>query len=137
MNKIKTAFVLLFFCVGIFQGFSQVYQFKATALSVSAKEANGKFSAWTPSRPLSIVLNLDTNKNRIVIYSEVIQLYEIVEYLPTEENATDLSYPFVCKDNNGEDCVLSFITRKKQGNRKQLYIKYEDRVLAYDIVQLK
>jgi hypothetical protein len=30
----------------------------------------------------------------IVIYSEVIQLFEIIEYQPTEENDTDVVYPF-------------------------------------------
>jgi hypothetical protein len=64
-------------------------------------------------------------------------LFEIVEYLPTEENDTDLVYPFVCKDNNGENCTISFITRKKQDNRKQLYVKYEDRVLAYNIINFE
>lgn len=136
MNKIKTSFVLLLLFFGVSQGFSQVYKFKTTGLSVSVKEANGKFGNWTELKSVNIVVNLDTNKNRIVIYSEAIQLFDIVEYLPTEENSSDIVYPFVCKDNNGENCTLSFITRKKQDNRKQLYVKYADRVLAYNIVNL-
>lgn len=134
MSKFKVAVLLLFLLVGLQQGYSQAYKFKTTGLSVSVKEANGKFGNWTEVKPVSIVVNLDTKKNRIVIYSEVIQLFEIVEYLATEENDTDLVYPFVCKDNSGENCTLSFITRKNQDNRKQLYVKYEDRVLAYNIV---
>lgn len=137
MNKLKTGFILLLLFFGVNQGFSQVYKFKTTGLSVSVKEANGKFGDWTELKSVKIVVNLDTNKNRIVIYSEAIQLFEIVEYLPTEENSSDLIYPFVCKDNNGENCTLSFITRKKQDNRKQLYVKYDDRVLAYNIVNFE
>jgi len=134
MNKLKIGFLLLFLFFGLNQGFSQTYKFKTTGLSVSAKEGKGKFGNWSDLKPVSIVITLDTKKNRIVIYSEAIQLFEIVEYLPTEENSTDLVYLFVCKDNNGENCTLSFITRKNQDNRKQLYVKYEDRVLAYNIV---
>ena len=48
-----------------------------TGLSVSVKEGNGKFGNWSELKPVSIVVNLDTKKNRIVIYSEVIQLFEI------------------------------------------------------------
>ena len=134
MSKVKISFILLFFLLGLNHGFSQSYKFKTTGLSISSKAANGKFGDWSELKPVSIIVNLDTNKNRIVIYSEVIQLFDIVEYLPTEENKTDLVYGFVCKDNNGENCTLSFITRKNQDNRQQLYVKYENRVLAYNIV---
>jgi hypothetical protein len=67
---------------------------------------------------VNILVSLDTKKSRIVIYSEVIQLFEI-KYQATEENDTDVALP--CKDNNGDDCTLSIITRKQQDNRKQLY----------------
>lgn len=137
MNTLKTGFIVLLLFFVANQGFSQVYKFKTTGLSVSVKGQNGKFGDWTELKSVKIVVNLDTNKNRIVIYSEAIQLFDIVEYLPTEENSADLIYPFVCKDNNGENCTLSFITRKKQDNRKQLYVKYEDRVLAYNIVTME
>lgn len=137
MNKLKTGFILLFLFFGLNHGFSQVYKFKTTGLSVSVKDGKGKFGDWSELKSVSIVVNLDTNKNRIVIYSEVIQLFEIIESLPTEENSTDLVYPFVCKDNSGENCTLSFITRKKQDNRMQLYVKYDDRVLAYNIVKFE
>ena len=136
MGKLKIGFILFFLFFGLNHGFCQTYKFKTTGLSVSAK-TNGKFGDWSALKPVSIVINLDTKKNRIVIYSEVIQLFDIVEYLPTEENDKDLVYPFVCKDNNGEECTLSFITRKNQDNRKQLYVKYEDRVLAYNIVNFE
>jgi hypothetical protein len=46
------------------------------------------------------------------VYSQVIQLFEIIEYQTTEENDTDIVYSFTCKDNNGDDCTLSIITRK-------------------------
>lgn len=137
MSKLKIGSILLFLFFGLNYGFSQSYKFKTTGLSVSVKKGKSKFGDWSELKPVSILVNLDTNKNRIVIYSEVIQLFEIIESLPAEESATDLVYPFVCKDNNGEDCTLSFITRKKQDNRKQLYVKYEDRVFAYNIVNFE
>jgi len=134
MIKLKHIFILLILFLGVNQVFSQVYKFKTTGLSVAVKGPNGKYGDWSELKLVDILVNLDTNKNRIVIYSEAIQLFEIVEYLREEESKTDLIYPFVCKDNNGEDCRLSFITRKNQENRKQLYIKYDDRVLVYNVV---
>jgi hypothetical protein len=137
MIKLKKIFLLLFLFFGMNQAFSQVYKFKTTGLSVVAKGTNGKYGDWSELKLVNILINLDTNKNRIVIYSEAIQLFEIIEYLPAEESENDLVYPFVCKDNNGEDCTLSFITRKKQDNRKQLYIKYDNRVLVYNVVNFE
>lgn len=134
MNKIKLGVLVLFLFFGLNQGFSQVYKFKTTALSVSLKGKGNKFGSWSDLKTVNIIINLDTKKNRIVIYSEVIQLFEIIEYLKAEENNTSINYSFVCKDTNGENCILSFITRKNQQNRQQLYVKYEDRVLAYNIV---
>lgn len=137
MNKVKIGFLLAFLFLVLNQGYSQTYKFKTTGLSVSVKGEKGKFGDWSELKLVNILVNLDTNKNRIVIYSEAIQLFEIVEYLPAEENDTDIVYPFTCRDNNGEDCTISFITRKNQENRKQLYIKYDDRVLVYNIVNFE
>ncbi|WP_269222195.1 MULTISPECIES: hypothetical protein [Flavobacterium] len=137
MNKLKIGFIVLFLFIGLNQSFGQTYKFKTTGLSVALKEANGKFGDWSELKLVNILINLDTNKNRFVIYSEVIQLFEIIDYLPEENTNTDLIYSFVCKDTNGEDCSLSIITRKNQENRKQLYIKYEDRVLVYNIVNFE
>jgi hypothetical protein len=134
MNKVKIGFLFAFLFLVFNQGYSQIYKFKTTGLSIAVKGEKGKFGDWSELKLVNILVNLDTNKNRIVIYSEAIQLFEIVEYLPAEENDTDIVYPFTCKDNNGEDCTISFITRKNQENRKQLYIKYDDRVLVYNIV---
>jgi hypothetical protein len=41
---------------------------------------------------VNVVVSLDTDKSRIVIYSQIIQLFEIIEYQPTEENDTDVVY---------------------------------------------
>jgi len=33
----------------------------------------------------------------------------------------------------GENCTLSIIIRKKQGNRKQLYVNYDNRIIVYNM----
>jgi hypothetical protein len=82
---------------------------------------------------VNILISLDTNKNRIVVYSQIIQLFEIIDYQDRTENESDIVYTFTCKNNEGLDCTLSIITRKNQDNRKQLYINYEDRIIVYNI----
>lgn len=137
MSRIKIIIVLFFLVIGFHQSYGQTYNFKTSGLSVLQKDSKGKWGKWSDLKLVNILVKLDTDKNRIVVYSEAIQLFEIIEYIPLEENKTDSVYSFGCKDNNGEDCTLSIITRKNQGNRKQLYINYEDTIILYNIFNYK
>ena len=136
MNKIIGYLFLLFLSLGWQQSYGQVYKFSTSGFSVLEKNEKGKWGNWSDLELTKMMVSLDTNKNRIVIYSQVIQLFEIVEYLPATENETDIVYSFSCKDNDGVDCTLSIITRKKQDNRKQLYINYGDQIIVYNIFNM-
>ncbi len=133
MAKIKIIIVLMFLGMGLHQSYSQTYKFKTSGFSVLEKDGKGKWGKWSDLDLVNILVKLDTDKSRIIVYSEIIQLFEIIEYQPLEENETDSVYTFTCKDNNGDDCTLSIITRKKQDNRKQLYINYDNRIIVYNI----
>jgi hypothetical protein len=54
-------------------------------------------------------VSLDTNKNRIVVYSQVIQLFEIIEYQTTEE-MTRIFILLLVKTTT--EMISSIITRK-------------------------
>ncbi|HEX9152332.1 MAG TPA: hypothetical protein VF842_09630 [Flavobacterium sp.] len=136
MGKTKIYIVLLFLVLGFQNSYSQSYKFKTSGFSVLEKNEKGKWGKWSDLDLVNILVTLDTNKDRIVIYSQVIQLFEIIDYQATEENDTDIVYSFTCKDNNGDDCTLSIITRKKQDNRKQLYINYDNRIVVYNIFNM-
>ena len=133
MAKIKIIIVLVFLGMGLHQSYGQTYKFKTSGFSVMEKDGKGKWGKWSDLDLVNILVKLDTDKSRIIVYSEIIQLFEIIEYIPLEENETDSVYTFTCKDNNGDDCTLSIITRKKQDNRKQLYINYDNRIIVYNI----
>jgi hypothetical protein len=123
----------MFLGMGLHQSYSQTYKFKTSGFSVLEKDGKGKWGKWSDLDLVNILVKLDTDKSRIIVYSEIVQLFEIIEYIPLEENETDSVYTFTCKDNNGDDCTLSIITRKKQDNRKQLYINYDNRIIVYNI----
>ncbi len=134
MSNIKLCTLLFFLGLGIHNSFGQKYRFKTSGVSVLERKENGKWGEWSDLDLVNILVSLDTDKDRIVVYSQVVQLFEIIAYQPKEENDTDIVHSFTCKDNNGDDCTLSIITRKKQGNRKQLYINYNNnRIIVYNI----
>lgn len=120
-----------------FQSFGQTYKFRTYGYSILDKNEKGKWGNWSDMDLVTILVSLDTDKNRIVVYSQIVQLFEIVDYQTVEENETDVVYSFTCKDMNGDDCTVSIITRKKQDNRKQLYINYDHRIIMYNIFNFK
>jgi len=134
MTRLKKLFFFLFLIFGLQHGYSQSYKFLATGFSVLEKDDKGNWGKWSELQNSSIVITLDTTKNRIVIYSQEVQLYDIIEYQNKEENNDDLIYPFTCKDDNGMPFTISIITRKKQDNRKQLYINQKNIIVVYNIV---
>ena len=134
MKIIKTLFLFLIFSLGIQNAFSQTYKFEATGFSVMEKDTKGAWGKWSDLQAVNIVITLDTDKNRIIVYSKEIQLYEIQIYEEKQEGESDEIYPFVCKDIDGEEFAISIITRKNQGNRKQLYINQKNVIIVYNIV---
>lgn len=123
----------MFFSLSFQSTYCQTYKFKTSGLSVLEKKQNGKWGDWSELKLVNILIKLDTDKNRILIYSEAIQVFEIVNYIPFDEGKTDDLHSFTCINNLGEECTIAIIIRKKQDNRKQLYINYEDRVIVYNI----
>jgi hypothetical protein len=134
MKIIKTLILFLFLSIGIQKTFSQTYKFEATGFSVLEKDKTGSWGIWSDLQPVNIVITLDTNRNRIIVYSKEIQLYEIQNYEQRQDSETDEIYPFVCKDIDGEPFTISIITRKNQGSRKQLYINQKNVIIVYNIV---
>ncbi|CAM3492188.1 hypothetical protein [Flavobacterium chungbukense] len=133
MNSIRTYILLLFLALGLQKVQSQSYHFKTSGFSVLEKNERGKWGEWSNLNLVNLSVVLDTNKHRVVVYSQEIQLFSILDYIEREENDTDITYSFVCKDNDGRECKLSIITRKKQDYRKQLYINYDDHIIVYNI----
>lgn len=134
MNKLRLVALLLVMAFGISGAKAQTYKFLATGFSVMEKDDKGNWGDWSKLQPSSITITLDTDKNRIIIYSQEVQLYQIVDYVAKEENENDLIYPFTCADEDGWPFTISIITRKKQNNRKQLYVNQKNVVLVYNII---
>lgn len=114
MNTIRVYILFLFLGFGLHQSYSQSYRFKTSGFSVLEKNDKGKWGEWSNLDLVNLSVVLDTDKHRIVVYSQEIQLFNIIDYIAREENDTDIVYSFICKDNNGVDCKISIITRKKQ-----------------------
>lgn len=137
MLNIKLGFIMLFVALSFQSVQSQTYKFRTSGVSVLDKKENNKWGKWTDLELLNVPVVLDTDKHRIVVYTQIVQWFEIEDYIATEENDSDIVYSFICKDNEGTSCKLSIITRKLQNDRKQLYINYDKRIVLYNIFNMQ
>jgi len=133
MKKFKIVVLILFLAFGIQKINAQVYKFVATGFSVLEKDEKNNWGKWSDYQPTNVIIALDLDKKRIVVYSKEIQFYNIVNFDKKIENDDDLIFPFSCKDIDDEPFKISFITRKKQDYRKQLYINQKEVILVYNI----
>jgi hypothetical protein len=129
-KKLKIVVFVLF--IG-FSCYSQQFLFKTTSLSVTEVNSKGKWSDWTKPVKSEMIIKIDGLSHRVVVYSEEIQLFNIVKYNEVKKTETDIVSSYNCIDNNGIECVVSVYTRKNQNNRKQLYITYDDTIIEYNI----
>ena len=134
MTKLKLAVFICSMVFGMQHASGQTYKFLTTGFSVLEKDDKGNWGKWSDLQDASIVVTLDTQKDRIVVYSQEIQIYRIVEYQAEQDTEEDRTYPFSCAGEDGEPVTISIITRKKQNNRKQLYITHKNVILVYNII---
>ena len=135
MKSLK--YILLFLFFASVTTYAQKYNFKTSGYMVSQKDNKGNWSEWSKLQKSEMTVLLDMESHRIVVYSEVLQLFSIMKYGNQETVGDDDVVKFNCVDNNGVECVLAIYTRKKQGGRNQLYITYEDMIIAYNMTVLE
>jgi hypothetical protein len=116
--------------------FSQTYQFKTSSFSVSQKNTKGKWSEWTLPVNSEMVINLDRDKHRFVVYSEILQLFEILKYEEKVETDKETTNKYYCKDGNGLEVLVTIIMPKDATLSKQMYISYADMIILYNVIYL-
>lgn len=132
----KNLVAILFFGLCAQLGFSQTYQFKTVNFSVSQKNEKGQWSKWSKTQPTELLINLDRNKHRFVVHSEIIQLFSILKYEDKVENAEGTSNKYFCVDNLGIDTVITIVSPKNAGSSKQIYIANDEMIIEYDLIYL-
>lgn len=132
----KKIVAILFFGLCAHLGFSQTYQFKTVNFSVSQKNEKGQWSKWSKTQPTELLINLDRDKHRFVIHSEIIQLFSILKYEDKVETPEGTSNKYFCVDNLGIDTVITIVSPKDAGSSKQIYIANEEMIIEYDLIYL-
>lgn len=137
MKKIQFLIIALFL-IGLNQKtIAQKYDYRAISLSVMDRDEKGNWSKWSDFKKSDIIITLDANKDRFIVYSRDIQFYKITAYMQKVTTENDETLGFQCEDIEGAKCMLMLVTRKKENNRKQFYINYPDLKMVYNLYSPK
>ena len=128
----KILIFLLFLTVGS-TTFAQTISLKTSSVSVIERNEKGGWGKWADFVKAEILITIDAKKDRIIVNSPEIQVFSIKSYGEKIETASEKTVGFDCVDNNGSQCKILVITRKKEKNRMQFYINYSEVKFVYNI----
>ena len=116
---------------------SQVLKFRTTSLSTNEKKEIGDWKGWSEFKDSNMLVTLDTEAQRIIIYANETQKFDITEYeeLKKDEDGDDV-FTFYCVDNEGINCRIRFMTLHSRNGKRQMYVDYEDIGFAFNIYLL-
>lgn len=134
MKLFKYIFLFTFLTISLAS--AQQYNFQTTKLSILQKNKNREWGKWSKPTDTKIIVKLDLDKNKIIIYSSQIQHYSILEYLEKEVTDVDVINSYLCKSLDGIPVKISFMVRKDQNDKAQVYVYNKDFIFCYDIIEL-
>jgi hypothetical protein len=115
----------------------QVYKLKSFSFSSKQKINSYAWSDWSDPSETSVLITFDLNKERITIYSQTTQVYDIAEYegQTTDEDGDDfLSY--YCVNQDGLTCRVRLAKLNSQNGRNQVYVDFSDLKWMYNVYTL-
>jgi hypothetical protein len=132
MKVIQLLIVCLFLSFGSIAS-AQPILFQASSVSFTDKKDNGQWNEWSDFVDAKVLITLDAKKDLITINSSEVQSFKIKAYGEITDNDEVNIVPFECVDNKFSKCNILIITKKKENNRVQFYITYNEVKFVYNI----
>ena len=132
MKPIQLLIVCLFLSFGSVAS-AQPIRFKTSSVSFTDKKDNGTWNEWSDFLDANVLISLDAKKDLITVNSSEVQSFKIKAYGEITDNEDVNIVPFECVDNKFSKCTIFIITKKKENNRMQIYINYNEVKFVYNV----
>ena len=136
MKAIHLLIGCLFFSYGSIAS-AQPIRFKTSSVSFIDKKDNGDWNEWSEFVDANVLISVDAKKDLITVNSSDIQAFKIKAYGEIVDTDDVNVVPFECVDNKFSKCTILIITKKKENNRMQFYINYNEVKFVYNIYNVK
>jgi hypothetical protein len=117
--------------------FGQVYKMKSSSFASKYQINDYKWSEWSEASESSVLITIDLNKQRITIYSQTKQVYDIAENegKTTDDDGDDF-YSYYCVNEDGLTCRIRLAKLNSQNGRNQIYVDFSDMKWMYNVYSL-
>lgn len=132
MKRILIVIMFGLFCVGAVQ--AQTQWFKATELAIKVVN-NGNWTKWSDWESVDINIKFDLSNDLIIIYSQEIQIYKVLEQVksPYDSNGTQVKFKVLDQDYD-----KGFLRLRVENNgNSQIYVDYADISWVYNVVRTR
>lgn len=128
----KTLVIILLSIVGLAAN-AQRYSFRTT--DFSARTCNyGVWSEWSDWESSNIDVEIDLDKDIVIIHSKSLQVYKIIEKLPAPYDKDGKQDKFRIIDQDMDRGTLRL--RRQNNGTLQIYIDFNDISWVYNIVKV-
>lgn len=132
MKLLQLLIITLFMSLGSITS-AQPIRFQASSVSFTDKKDNGTWNEWSDFVTANVLITLNAKKDLITVNSSEVQSFKIKAYGEITDNEEVNIVPFECVDVNFSKCTIFIITKKKEDNRVQFYITYNEVKFVYNI----
>jgi hypothetical protein len=95
-----------------------------------------RWSKWSEWENSSVLIVINTETERITIYSKATQIYDIVEYEGKERDYDgDTTLSCYCVNKDGLTCRIRLVGNPQIG-RNQLYVDFDDMSWVYNVYNI-
>lgn len=136
MKPIPLLIVCLFLTFGNLAS-AQPIRFKTSSVSFTDKKDNENWNEWSDFVDANVLITVDAKKDLITVNSSEVQSFKIKAYGEITDNDEVNIVPFECMDNKFSKCTILIITKKKENNRMQFYINYNEVKFVYNIYNVQ
>lgn len=128
----KKALLIIFLLLVTFGASAEVYKYKTTEFAYRTLNSRGYWNDWSSWEESSMLIVINTNADKVDIYSQTPQHYDIIEYGGKESDGQGgKMFTLSCVDADGSRCNIR--TRIQKDGQMQLYVDYSDASWVYNI----
>lgn len=131
----KKLFILLFVLFSFVQvNYAEVIKLRTSGIAYQYKnEYSNIWGDWSAWEDCNVLIVIDVDKDRITIYSQETQEYDVITETNQDTDGESTSYHYDCIDANGLRCQIRLRVYDDYSKGSQLYVDYYDMRWVYSI----
>lgn len=115
---------------------AQVQYYRSTQFSMKQINSYGVWTDWSPWQSSNILIEMDLDSSVITIYSQMKQIYKIIEYVGNYVDSSggkQMEYRFIDQDFDKGTLRL----RIERNGNSQMYIQFNNIIWVYNVLRVE